>query len=104
MAKRIENPSADDLGEAGIELNDEEFEVFLAVLGKGGLNPSDLATIRQMGFFAPIRRAGFEGIFQAFKVQSDVQVLAVCREGCLDAMQGFIISMCRDGTWPTAAS
>ncbi len=101
MAKRIENPDADDLGLGGVEFSPAEFETFLEFLASNGIGERQIAMIRNVGFIAPIKRGpGFEWAFQMCKMQADVKVLAICREGCYPAMAEYIVAMHRNGTWP----
>lgn len=100
MAKRIENPTVDDLGIGGVVLNETEFEDFLDVLSRAG-DERQVSLIREHGFFAPIRRtAGFEWAFKAYGMQSDITVMAVCREDSLEAMKSFIAFQYQEGSWP----
>ena len=100
MAKRIEIPNVDDIGGAGsVALTTAEFEEFLKVLAKG-TDSASIAGIRQTGFFGPMPRADWEQLFQAYKMQSDIQHLMVCREDCFDAMLVYIDFLYREGTWP----
>jgi len=101
MAKRIENPAADDLGRGGIEFNHDEYESLLEFLANNGIEESKIAMMRECGFIAPILRSpAFEWAFELCKMQSDVTVLAICREGHFEAMRDYILFRCREGSWP----
>jgi hypothetical protein len=100
MAQRLENPDEDDLGQGGVVLDTSEFEDFLKVLAANGIKPEATDLIREMGFFAPITRDRMGPIFQMYKMQADISVMAICREDSLDAMKRFIIFMIREGSWP----
>lgn len=101
MAMRIVNPNADDLGHAGFVFSAAEFDALLAFLEKSGIPENQIGMVRNCGFIGPIERnPGFEWLFQVCKVQADVRVLALCREGSLDAMKRYISFRFQEGTFP----
>jgi hypothetical protein len=101
MAKRIENPNADDLGEGGIELSEAEFDQFLKLLEESGAGEGALTAIRDAGFVAPlVRSEANDWAFEFCRMQADIQVLSICREGQFEAMRDFILFRIRHGHWP----
>jgi hypothetical protein len=101
MVRRIENPSVDDLGQGGVVLTGAEFEDFLDVLVRNGADDTVIAAMRLHGFFAPIRRdPSFEWAFKAYGMQSDIKIMAICREDSLEGMKTYITFLCREGSWP----
>jgi hypothetical protein len=104
MAKRIENADEDDLGQGGVELAEQEFEEFLALLAEHGVEPEVIDLIREHGFFCPVHRPGFEAMFRLYDIPADVEFMALCREGRLKAMKEFIALQFSEGTWPDPPS
>ena len=100
MARRIENPNADDLGQGGVELSEQEYEDLLAILASNGVPENQIDLARTAGFIAPIQREGLESLFEMYHMQSDVKVMAVCREGRFELMRDYILFSMREGSWP----
>ena len=101
MARRIENPAVDDLGQGGVVLTDAEFEDFLGVLTRNGADDQVIGLMREHGFFAPILRGpAFEWAFKTYGMQADIKVMTICREDGLEGMKKYILFKCREGSWP----
>jgi hypothetical protein len=102
MAKRIENPDVDDLGQGGVELSAVEFDSLLKYLDTCGVHQDTISLARDTGFIAPlVRSSGTQQIFEWLKMQSDVTVLSICRDGSLVGMKAYIQFLYDEGTWPT---
>jgi hypothetical protein len=98
--KRIENPDVDDLGQGAVELTHDEYEQFLLMLRKRGLPTASATRVRRYGFVSLRRTPGMDNLFQQYGMQEDVQVIAICREGRLDAMRTFIATDAGKSEWP----
>src|ERR1700722_1486158 len=97
MAIRLENPNVDDYGLAGVELTAIEFDEFLSRLRDAGAEQSNLEIFKAAGFVPGLTRCEANAIlFQwlnslyGISLQSDVAVIAVAREGCVDLMRQTI--------------
>ena len=88
MANRITYPNFDDIGYGAVQLNAQEFKYFISAFLSCGLSHEDAAEIIADDYAIWIKRdVRTEKLFYILRMQGDVEVLFVCRQGRLSAMK-----------------